>query len=177
LIESKAAQNNRIDLQGTRVSSVGLADIFYHKRITWMIVGARIALNKVFLLCRGLEETSQKSLEEPAMLAPNFVPGILKEEKMLQEEEAKTKDLCLIWDATPCLGDIFVLVARYVQLDDSPRSTMMEQCLIHLAFPKKRMPAEHVVFEVNQGLQNIWKMISDTARKSQICMVGMAIVL
>jgi hypothetical protein len=58
LIESnQAAQNNQINLQGTQVSSVGLANILYHKRITWMIIGAGIALNKVFLLCQGLEET------------------------------------------------------------------------------------------------------------------------
>jgi hypothetical protein len=62
LVESEAAQNNQIDLQGTRSSLVGPADIAYHRRITWMMVGAGIALNKVALLRPGLEETSQKSL-------------------------------------------------------------------------------------------------------------------
>jgi hypothetical protein len=136
-IESRAAQNNRIDLQGTRVSSVCLADILYHKRITRMTVGAGIVLNNVSLLCQGL--------------APTFIPGILKEEEMLQEEKMKTKDLCLIWDATPHLGDLFVLVMRYVQLDDSQRTAMMEQCLIHLAFLKKTKSVEHFIFVVNQG--------------------------
>jgi hypothetical protein len=45
-----AVPNNRIDLQGTRASSVCLADILYRKRITRMIVGAGIVLNKVALL-------------------------------------------------------------------------------------------------------------------------------
>jgi hypothetical protein len=50
-----------------------------------MIIGAGIVHNKVSLLCQGLKETSQKSMEEPAILAPDFVPGILKEEEMPQE--------------------------------------------------------------------------------------------
>jgi hypothetical protein len=85
-------------------------------------------------------------MEEPAMFAPNFVPSILKEEEMLQEEELKTKDMCLIWDATPSLGDLFVLVASYVQLNDSQRTATTQQCLFHLAFLKKTMSAEHVIF-------------------------------
>ena len=49
------------------------------------------------------------------MLATDYIERILSEEVDTQLEELKGKQVSVCFDATPRMGDVFALIARYVE--------------------------------------------------------------
>jgi hypothetical protein len=141
----------RIELDGTRQSSVSIEDYTFRKRVLRMFLGAGIPLNILERVRSAMEDMSKLSLEGATMIVANHITPILNAEIELQIEELKGKRISLCFDGTPRLGDVFAMVARYVEVYDGKANS--RQRLIHVAFAKKSMNGPNVCAEVSSGLQ------------------------
>jgi hypothetical protein len=93
----------------------------------------------------------KKSLEGANTIVATHIKPILNAEIALQIEELKGKRVSLCFDGTPRLGDVFAMVARYVE--ENKGKVNSRQRLIHIAFAKKSMNGPNVCAEVSSGLQ------------------------
>ncbi len=68
-------------------------------------------------MIRGdFEYISKKSLERSSELKSNYMKEILSCENRIQCEELLGKSISLVFDATPRQGDVFNVVARFVDV-------------------------------------------------------------
>jgi hypothetical protein len=105
----------RMDLDGTRASSVPEVDQHFRFRVTRTLIAAGIPLNSLKIIRPALEDMCQKSLGSSNMLASENIQKIFLQEVDTQLEELKGKQVSLCFDATPRMGDVFALIVRYVE--------------------------------------------------------------
>jgi hypothetical protein len=141
----------RMELEGTRNTSVSVDDYALRRRVLRMFLGAGIPLYVLDRVRTAMEDISKKSLEGRSAVVSNHLKSILDAELELQIEELKGKKISLCFDGTPRLGDVFAMVARYVEVRDGKVNS--RQRLIHIAFANKSMNGPNVCAEVSRGLQ------------------------
>jgi hypothetical protein len=141
----------RIALDGTRQTSVSIEDYQFRSRVLRMCLGAKIPVNALGKIRTTLEDMTKLSLKGRTSILANHLQPIIAGGLELQIEELKGKKVSLCFDGTPRLGDVFAMVARYVEVRDGKAKS--RQRLIHLAFAKKSMNGPNVCAEVSSALR------------------------
>jgi hypothetical protein len=108
----------RVTLDGRRASSTSQEDKVFHLRTTRAFLAAGIPLNRLKILREALDDICSKSLGSTNNLAAEYIPLILQGEEEEQCSELSNKTVALIFDATPRMGDVFALLARFVEIKD-----------------------------------------------------------
>lgn len=71
-------------------------------------------------LCQYLQETSGLKLSNRSDLGA-YIPELMEEEEKILANELEGVNLSAIYDATPCQGDFFAMLARFVHTDEKLR--------------------------------------------------------
>ena len=108
-------------------------------------------MNKIDTMRSNLEYIGKKSLAQSADLKANYVPALLKAETNLQCEELRDKRMLLFFDATPRQGDVFNIIARFVDITHGGK-VCVRQRLINVSFLQKSMDADCVCGEISSCL-------------------------
>ena len=120
-VATHAADENgvtRMDLDGTRTSSVTNVDASFRFRVTRMLLGAGIPLASLKVIRPAMEDMCQMPLAANNTLASEYIAKILTEEVGTQLQELLGKRVALCFDAMPRMGDVFAIIVRYVETAD-----------------------------------------------------------
>lgn len=150
--ENQEQKQLSVVLAGARVSALDQdprAQAF-RQRTLRAFLGVGISPAKIDKLRRFLEGEVQLPLIGAQALKHQFLKSILKVEEEQLLHELRGKIVSLIFDATPRMGDVFALLARFVSVKEG--RAKVEQRLIHVAFCKKSMDNTHVQSEVTRGM-------------------------
>ena len=102
-------------IDASRASSVSDDDKYFRLRLTRAFVGAGLPLSAINKLRGPLEELCSRPLASSGALSHDYISKIIATEEELQVEELMGKKIALCFDATPRMGDVFALIARYVE--------------------------------------------------------------
>ena len=136
---------------------------------TFLLAG--VPLNKLSIFRELLEENAYRLSDRRHM--SDMIPFILQQEKEQIKKEISGKALSIIFDGTSRLGEVFVIVARFVQSD-----WCVQQRMILLQLLVKTMTGEEIARQIINTLsveyaiqsQQVMGMIHDCASTNKVAM-------
>lgn len=165
----------RLELAGTRSSSVLEGDKSYRREAVENFLAAGIPIHKADKLRKWLENNANKSLLPGKELFQNHVNDVLYVEEEVQTDELKDKCLGLIQDATPRQGDVFASISCYVCKDPEARTAWVSQKLMRTSFIQGNLNGGTLSCEISLSLTERRKKPSDVkVVNSDLCSTNTA---
>jgi len=151
----KKEEEERLELVGTRVSSLTEDDQAFCEATTKAFISAGIPIEKLGgPFGDYLQKYSQQKLAHHTDLGRQFIPKLLEEEMELQRMELRDRLVSIVYDATPRQGDAFACVARFMCQDPRLRVVYAKHILIHVSTIKGSLNATTLSAEVSEALMN-----------------------
>jgi hypothetical protein len=91
------------------------------------------------------------SLDHSSNLKHDYVPRLLKLEREDLKREVCDKKISIVFDATPCMGDVFILIVHFVHTNAS--MACVNHQLVHVSFMRGSQNAHTQCGELQDDLQ------------------------
>ena len=153
--KQKGEETARLELVGTRASNLTETDKEFCKDTVKEFLRSGIPLNKLDGTLRGyLTKNTHKALSHRSELASTYIPKLRENEKELQRLECRDRNVLVSYNATPRRGDLFAVVARYIESNEEKRTAKAVHILIHVSAMRGSMDANSLSEELSRALAN-----------------------
>lgn len=132
------------EVRSASSTTISMEERVYRAKVVENFLQAGIPLSKIDSLRDILEENALR-LTHSSHLA-DYIPPLLKKEKMSVRREVENKDVSVIFDGTTRLGEALAIVIRYIS------GWTIKQKLVRLSMLAKSLSGEEVAREVLSAL-------------------------
>lgn len=162
-------ETRRLQFAGTRSSNSLTPDIIVDREdYLKSMMMAGIPLYSGEKIRPWIERRMSTSIGPRTDLVRDHLPKLLNDEINEQNEELRGKEVGIIFDATPRLGEVFALLVRFIHLDSKKKTAVAKQLLIYFSALKHSLDASSLCTEIftatgsrNLALQDVRVSMND----------------